>query len=639
MSALSESINGDGGASVDPTMQIDIADQALSPELLQRLIAFCRKNNLQQTEEALAREAGLTQGNAPGGLIQNEKIMADFASFLNNIEGAYDVLQAELSLLLFPVFAHSYLKLLFDVSPSMARTFYERFHLRIPRAYEEQVIELSRCTFPEIAKDNELVQLLKSQHFTIRISKTCNAQLDQFIQRNATLRTIMKERIMVENTDLLSKNRLAVEWQMGGLLGHPSLKEQKKHKVLYAVAREDSPYVDKRKLKTKESKDKKREQMVPTADRIPLPLSDVLRLERVQMQKEASTRMTYVNADHPPSICCFTALNAGSGVSSCDVSDDTSIIALGMGDSVISLYAVDETKQLKQLKEADELDKIDLETEPELLRDLIYDDASACKTRTLGGHSGPVYSLNFDPCKRLLISSAADSTIRLWSVDTFRNVVVHRLSRPVWDVKFCSRGFYFCTGGADRTATVWSTDRVHPLRIFPDCYGHVTCVDYHPNCNYIAGGSDDRYVRLWDVLSGACVRTFSGHKTGIRGIKVSPCGRYIVSIGGDGALCVWDIATQRMIAAETRTMPTIMASIQFTREGDTFAVSHGTSSITLYSLEALIRNHGHQDNSIFEPKINPDGFQIFHYPTKTTPVVGLHWTRRNLLLGIGSFMQ
>lgn len=45
-------------------------------------------------------------------------------------------------------------------------------------------------------------------------------------------------------------------------------------------------------------------------------------------------------------------------------------------------------------------------------------------------------------------------------------------------------------------------------------------MDFHANCNYIVGGSDDRYVRVWDVLSGACVRTFTGHRAPVRCTKV-----------------------------------------------------------------------------------------------------------------------
>lgn len=88
-------------------------------------------------------------------------------------------------------------------------------------------------------------------------------------------------------------------------------------------------------------------------------------------------------------------------------------------------------------------------------------------------------------------------------------------------VQFCPRSYYFATGSADGAAMLWTTDRLQPLRVFSDALSDVTCIDFHPNCNYFAGGSDDRYIRVWDVLSGTCVRCFAGHKGSIRGLKVT----------------------------------------------------------------------------------------------------------------------
>lgn len=102
-------------------------------------------------------------------------------------------------------------------------------------------------------------------------------------------------------------------------------------------------------------------------------------------------------------------------------------------------------------------------------------------TRKLIGHSGPVYSVAFDPVSgsaappKYLLSCSADATTRLWSMDTMTNVVAFRgHQNPVWDVKWSPMGVYFATGSRDRTARLWSTDRTSCLRVYA---GHLSDVD------------------------------------------------------------------------------------------------------------------------------------------------------------------
>lgn len=102
-------------------------------------------------------------------------------------------------------------------------------------------------------------------------------------------------------------------------------------------------------------------------------------------------------------------------------------------------------------------------------------------TRKLIGHSGPVYSVAFDPHSgsaappRYLLSASADATARLWSLDTMTNVVAYRgHQNPVWDVQWSPLGIYFATASRDRTARLWSTDRSATLRVYA---GHLSDVD------------------------------------------------------------------------------------------------------------------------------------------------------------------
>jgi transcription initiation factor TFIID subunit 5 len=107
-----------------------------------------------------------------------------------------------------------------------------------------------------------------------------------------------------------------------------------------------------------------------------------------------------------------------------------------------------------------------------------------------------------------------------------RTIVIYRPIAPIWQAQFCSRGYYFAVASADKTVSLWTTDRLKPLRIFTDAQDDVTCIDFHPNCNYITGGSIDNVIRVWDVLSGTCVRSFTGHRGPIRGLKVIVAQKY-----------------------------------------------------------------------------------------------------------------
>lgn len=49
----------------------------------------------------------------------------------------------------------------------------------------------------------------------------------------------------------------------------------------------------------------------------------------------------------------------------------------------------------------------------------------------------------------------------------------------------------------DRTAKLWHLEYTHPLRIFAGHERDVDCIQFHPNCNYLATGSIDKSVRMW----------------------------------------------------------------------------------------------------------------------------------------------
>lgn len=67
-------------------------------------------------------------------------------------------------------------------------------------------------------------------------------------------------------------------------------------------------------------------------------------------------------------------------------------------------------------------------------------------------------------------------------MDTYSNLVVYRGHGrdPVWDVEWGPMGVYFASGSRDRTARLWSSDRVTPLRMYT---GHLSDVNVSYQCH------------------------------------------------------------------------------------------------------------------------------------------------------------
>lgn len=62
---------------------------------------------------------------------------------------------------------------------------------------------------------------------------------------------------------------------------------------------------------------------------------------------------------------------------------------------------------------------------------------------------------------------------------------------------------------------------------------------------YLASGSRDRTVRLWNAISGQCLMVFSAHDSWVRSVLLHPSGKYILSCSDDKTVRVLDIKENR----------------------------------------------------------------------------------------------
>lgn len=521
------------------------------------LLKLVKKYNLKGTEELLKQEAGI--GEDLDGIVntidEHEVVDASssadpatetdfeiydlcFSDLRTFVEESLDIYKHELSLILFPVFAHIYLKLVQEGNASNRKKFMGKFGTALDIFYTGDIKDLAQISNSHDIATSDLCQAFYQEKYVIRLSRDSQSLIKRHLQDTGAkydlIQRIVSKHITFDSYEGTARTKAQCEMTSGSMIGE-SRRQDNKIRVYYGLLKEidfqsltqppppededdggndpDAPDKPKKKKPKRDpllSKKSKSDPNAPPIDRIPLPeLKDADKLEKLKALRETAKRV-HLNKDTLPSVCFYTVLNAHGAVICTDVSDDTSMLAAGFVDSHIKVWSLTPAK-LREMKSAESLKDIDKDAEDVLVR--MMDDRTAETGRTFYGHSGPVFRVAFSPEKNLLLSCSEDTTIRLWSLQTWTCIVVYRGHLfPVWDVRFSPHSYYFVSASHDKTARLWATDTNQPLRIFS---GHLSDVDtcqFHPNSNYIATGSSDRTVRLWDCLNGQMVRLMTGHK-------------------------------------------------------------------------------------------------------------------------------
>ena len=81
-----------------------------------------------------------------------------------------------------------------------------------------------------------------------------------------------------------------------------------------------------------------------------------------------------------------------------------------------------------------------------------------------------------------------------------------------------------------------------------DSYAAVTSIAISPNGQYVAAGSMDADVRIWDVSTGQLVERLCGHWDSVTSVAFTPDRMGLVSGSWDKTLKFWDLSGMVAVA-------------------------------------------------------------------------------------------
>lgn len=173
----------------------------------------------------------------------------------------------------------------------------------------------------------------------------------------------------------------------------------------------------------------------------------------------------------------------------------------------------------------------------------VWNVSSGALVQALHGHTGEVTSVAFSPDGALLASGATDRSIRVWEVSPGAVTRVLHASSPVICVAFSPNGGLLTAGVRDGTATSWEVASGTAVGAVLGQASATRSFDFLAVSEYrsfIIRGEVGLALELWDIATRAPVPTCAGIPT-VRSIALSPDGKFLATGTADREVDLWDV--------------------------------------------------------------------------------------------------
>ena len=267
---------------------------------------------------------------------------------------------------------------------------------------------------------------------------------------------------------------------------------------------------------------------------------------------------------------------------------------------------------------------------------------------TLGHHSNVIEALAFSPDGKRLATGGFDKLVKIWDLETRREIGSAREETMLGAVAFSADGKQLLTANLNATVKICDLERLPDLAprvlgmdigsylvISPDgktlactggdslqlwdlstrqevhrarIEGHSWRAAFDPRGDTLAIGTVSGEIVLWDVQKRSQLSTFSAHQGHVLALAFSPGGQFLASGGWDHLIRIWAFPSGRLVTNLTA-HASMVNSVAFSPDGRTLASASRDQTVRLWDVstwqeKAILRGHL---NEVWAVAFSPDG--------------------------------
>jgi WD40 repeat protein len=152
-------------------------------------------------------------------------------------------------------------------------------------------------------------------------------------------------------------------------------------------------------------------------------------------------------------------------------------------------------------------------------------------------------------------------------------------------VKYSPNGSFIASGSEDNTVKIWDVTTGKVVRTLVAHRGYITALDFNAAGDMLVTAAKDNTIRIWDVRKGTETRTLPGHSFYASAVAFSPTNNILASCSIDKTVKLWDIRIGKEIPIPITGLTKPQNTLAFSPDGQTLAVGGDDNTIRLLNIQ------------------------------------------------------